>query len=197
MGKRQKITLWCKKMNFNLIVKEINKETFILIGELKDIDLINNLINFVRNNKDENLSYKTNVKGHFTGFYSLIQNNYFISFLEKIKKNIQIIYKDNFIIKEAWGNICLLGDEVIEHDHSGATAFSGILYLTENGPGTYFKEYDLTIEEKIGRYVLFSPILKHNVKKIEKNIERISIAFNFNETKNWESLDTINFINKK
>jgi len=197
MGKRQKITIWYKKMNFNLIVKEINKETFILIGELNDTDLINNLINFVKNNKDENLSYKTNVKGHFTGFHSLIQNNYFISFLEKIKKNIQIIYKDNFIIKEAWGNICSFGDEVTEHDHSGTTAFSGILYLTENGPGTHFKEYDLTIEEKIGRYVLFSPILKHSVKKIEKNIERISIAFNFHDYKNWESLDKINFINKK
>ena len=184
-------------MNFELKVKEIKLETFILTGVLDDIDIVNNLINFVKKNKDENLSYKTNVKAHFTGFRSLVQNNYFINFLKKIKKNIQIVYPDNFIINSAWGNMCAFGEEVIEHDHNGTTAFSGILYLTEGGPGTYFKEYNLNIEEKIGKYVLFSPNLKHSVKKLEKNIERITIAFNMNKIKEWEDSSQVIWVGKK
>ena len=184
-------------MNFELNVKEILKETYILTGEIKNEQLIKNLITFVKNNKNENLSYKTNVKGHFTGFESLIQNEDFINFLKIIQENIKLIYKNNFLIKDAWGNICKIDEEVIEHDHGGTTGFCGILYLTEGGPGTYFKEYDLLIEEKIGKYVLFHPLLKHSVKKIENNIERITIAFNMNSIKDWEDYSQVTWINKK
>lgn len=172
-------------MNFELKVKEILKETYILTGKINNEHLIKNLIEFVKKNKDDKLSYKTNVKGHFTGFYSLIQNNDFITFLKEIQPQIKIIYPDNFIIYEAWGNICKTGDEIIEHTHGGVSGFCGVLYLTDGGPGTYFKEYDLLIEEEIGKYILFHPLLKHSVKKIEKDIERITIAFNMQEIKNW------------
>jgi hypothetical protein len=184
-------------MNFELKVKEILKETYILTGKLNNERLIKNLIDFVKKNKDENLSYKTNVKGHFTGFQSLIQNDDFLTFLKNIQKNIQIIYKDNFIIQDAWGNICRIGEEVIEHDHSGVTGFCGILYLTEGGPGTYFKEYDLLIKEEIGKYILFNPFLKHSVKKIENDIERITIAFNMGQTKEWDDYSQVTWVNKK
>ena len=65
-------------MNFELKVKELSIETFLLIGKIYDKQLINNLINFVKNNKDEKLSYQTLVKAHFTGFKSLVQNTDFI-----------------------------------------------------------------------------------------------------------------------
>ena len=45
-------------MNFNLQVKDIVKETFLLTGRIDNKEIINNLIDFVRNNKYENLSYK-------------------------------------------------------------------------------------------------------------------------------------------
>jgi hypothetical protein len=183
-------------MNFNLIVKEVVKETFLLTGEIEDNNILENLKKFIKNNKDEELSKKTHVKGHFTGFQSLIQNDYFIQFLEKIKHNIKIIYKGNFLIKDAWGNILNYGEEVTEHEHNGITAFSGILYLSEGGPGTYFKDYNLTIEEKIGRYVLFSPILYHSVKKVNLDLERITVAWNSNEIKDWDNIEKIKFINK-
>jgi hypothetical protein len=183
-------------MNFTLKVKEILKETYILTGKIKNEQLIENLINFVKNNKDENLSYKTNVKGHFSGFKSLIQNEDFITFLKNIEENIKIIYKNNFLISGAWGNICQLGEEVIEHDHEGVTGFCGILYLTEGGPGTYFKEHDLLINEEIGKYVLFSPSLKHSVKKIENKIERITVAFNMNAIQKWQDHSQFIIINK-
>ena len=127
-------------MNFELKVKEILKETYILTGKINNEQLIKNLIEVVKKNKDEKLSYKTHVKGHFTGFKSLIQNDDFLNFLKNIQENIKMIYRDNFIIVDAWGNICKIGEEVTEHNHDGISAFCGILYLTEGGPGTYFKE---------------------------------------------------------
>jgi hypothetical protein len=184
-------------MNFELKVKEILKETYILTGKINNEQLIKNLIEVVKKNKDENLSYKTNVKGHFTGFKSLIQNNEFITFLKEVQENIKIVYKENFLIKDAWGNICKLGEEVTEHNHGGVTGFCGILYLTEKGPGTYFKEYDLLIEEKIGKYIIFHPLLTHGVKKLENDIERITIAFNMDEIKEWENYSQVTWVNKK
>ncbi len=71
-------------MNIDLKLKEISVETFLLTGTINSKDIINNLINFIRNNKDEELSYKTNVKAHFTGFKSLIDNKDFINFLKLI-----------------------------------------------------------------------------------------------------------------
>lgn len=184
-------------MNFELKVKEILKETYILTGKINNEQLIKNLIDTVRKNKDENLSYKTHVKGHFTGFRSLVQNNEFISFLKEIQGNIKIVYKENFIIHDAWGNICKIGEEVTEHNHEGINGFCGILYLTEGGPGTYFKEYDLLVKEEIGKYILFHPSLKHSVRKIENDIERITIAFNMNEVKEWENYSQVTWVNKK
>ena len=184
-------------MNYELTVKEILKETFILTGKINNEQLIKNLIEFIKKNKDENLSYKTNVKGHFTGFKSLVQNNYFWTFLKKIQENIKIIYRDDFIISHAWGNICKIGEEVIEHDHRTITGFCGILYLTEGGPGTYFKEYDLLVKEEIGKYILFHPLLKHSVKKIENNIERITLAFDMNKKNSWDDYSQATWINKK
>jgi hypothetical protein len=91
------------EMNFNLQVKDIVKETFLLTGKIDDKEIINNLKDFVRNNKDENLSYKTNVKGYFTGFQSLINNSYFINFLKIIQPPDFNNFSKNFMIKEAWG----------------------------------------------------------------------------------------------
>jgi hypothetical protein len=183
-------------MNFELIAKEILKETYILTGKINNQTIINNLIHFVKNNKDEKLSYVTSVKGHFTGFKSLIRNNDFLNFLKTIKKNINFIYNKNFIVQDAWGNLCKIGESVIEHDHNGIDGFCGILYLTEGGPGTYFKEYDLLVKEEIGKYILFHPMLKHSVKKITNNIERITIAFNMLEAKEWADTSEAIWVNK-
>jgi len=173
-------------MNFELKVKDISVETFILVGELKEQKILHTLKKFIKENKDENLSYKTHVKGHFTGFNKLNLNEDFFNFIMLIKNDIKVICKNNFFVKEAWGNICNNNEEVTEHNHEGTSAFCGILYLTEGGPGTFFKDYNLTIEEKIGRYILFHPLLYHSVKKIEKNLERITIAFNMEKLSSWD-----------
>ena len=179
-------------MNFELKVKEILKETYILTGKINDQNVINNLIYFIKNNKNNELNYKTNVKGIFTGFISLIEDENFHKFLNIIRPNINIIFQNDFIITDAWGNLCKFNEEVSEHDHRSTTAFCGILYLTEGGPGTYFKEYDLTINEEIGKYILFHPDLLHSVSKITNNIERMTVAFNMNRMISWENLNDYN-----
>ena len=93
-------------MNYELKVKEILFETFIFTGKIEDKQIINNLINFVKNNKNSDLNNKTHVKGIFTGFKSLVENKDFINFLKLIQNEIRIIYQDNFIISDAWGNLC-------------------------------------------------------------------------------------------
>ena len=184
-------------MNFELKVKEIIKDTFILTGKINNKDIINNLINFVKNNKDEELSYKTNVKAHFTGFNSLVENKDFINFLKEIQPQIRIIYQNNFRISSAWGNLCKKGEEVVDHNHEDVGGFCGILYLTDGGPGTYFKEYDLLIKEEVGKFILFHPFLNHSVKKIENDIERITVAFNIEHFKSWWKENDVTWINKK
>ena len=178
-------------MNFELKVKEILKETYILTGKIDDKDIINNLLYFVKNNINEKLNHQTNIKGSFTGFESLTTNINFISFLKKIRENIKVVYQKDFIIYNAWGTLCKIGEEVLEHAHPGVTGFCGILYLTEEGPGTYFKEHDFLIKEEIGKYVLFHPSLLHSVSKITDKIERITVAFNMNEVKPWQDLSNV------
>jgi len=183
-------------MNYELKSKDLLINTFILIGEINDEKIINNLKNFIKENKNNELSYKTNVKGNFTGFKSLVENDDFINFIKIIQENIKIIYKENFLIHDAWGNLFdKIDDEVIEHDHGHNSGFCGILYLSEGGPGTYFRDYDFLCEEKIGRYVLFHPILKHSVAKLKKEIERITVAFNMDSIKEWDNFN-IKWVNK-
>lgn len=175
-------------MNFNLNSKDIIRESFILTGEIQDKDLINRLKEKIKNRVESSkLNYRTNVKGKFSGFHSFVEDVDFHLFLKLIQPQIKVIYQNNFRIVDAWGNICNKGDEVLMHNHRGVTAFCGILYLTENGPGTYFKEYDLLIEEKIGKFILFDPYLNHSVDKIKEDMDRITLAFNICDFKEWDN----------
>jgi hypothetical protein len=176
-------------MNFELKVLEIPTECFILTGKIENIEIIENLKKFIKENINKDLSYMTHVKAGFTGFDGLINNNDFHKFLKLISRHIKFIYQKNFIISEAWGNVYKKSEEATPHSHAGITAFCGILYLTDNGPGTFFHDFNLTIKEEIGKFVLFHPKLLHSVDKIENDVERITVAFNMNECKDWANYD--------
>ena len=83
-------------------------------------------------------------------------------------------------LTQAWGNIIEKGDEVITHNHR-SNAMSGILYLTENGPGTHFHQFNKTIVEKIGKFVFFSAEANHSVERSNSKQKRYTVACNFNE----------------
>lgn len=161
-----------------ILNKEIKINTFILIDEINDNDLIDNLLKIIYKNNEYHHTY-TNVISKHSKFDFLNNNDLFHIFLKKIKKQINLIFKENFIIQDSWAVTYNNEDYALMHSHVGSTAFSGILYLTDGpGPGTYFPEYDLTVEEKKGRFVLFHGHLLHEVKKFKYNKDRVVIAFN-------------------
>ncbi len=166
--------------------KKIEIDTYILVGEIYNFDLIDSLIKDVREGvKTSKICRKTNVKGENTEFNYLVSNPSFHKFLKIIQPSIYKIYKRNFIIKNVWGNIYKENDftEVHTHDDSG---FCGILYCTDGpGPGTYFNQYDLLVKEKKGRFVLFHPDLFHEVKPFDYKSDRITIAWNFSKVDNY------------
>ena len=171
-------------MNFELKVKEVPLETYLLTSEIEDMDIINNLKKDI---ESMNLDTKkeTPVKASFTGWNSLNHNKNFHDFLKLIKPKMKTIFKNEFYIHESWANICSNQEEVAEHNHRGVTAFCGVLYLTEGGPGTYFSELNYTVEEKVGRFILFHPYLYHKVIKLNNDLRRITVAFNMNELSTW------------
>jgi hypothetical protein len=166
--------------------KKIEIDTYILVGEVNNFDLIDNLIKDIREGiKTSTVNRKTNVKGDHTNFDYLVANHNFHKFLKIIQPSIYKIYKQNFLIKDVWGNIYKKNDYAEPHTHEDS-AFCGILYCTDGpGPGTYFNQYDLNIEEKKGRFVLFHPKLYHEVKPYIHGEERITVAWNFSATNNW------------
>lgn len=176
--------------------KKIELDTYILVGEIDNFDLIDILIKDVREGvKISNVSGKTNVKGEHTEFDYLVANPIFHKFLKIIQPSIYKIYQENFLIKEVWGNIySKKSDYALSHTHDDS-AFCGILYCTDGpGPGTYFSQYDLLIKEKKGRFVLFHPKLLHEVTQYDYKSDRITIAWNFSSTKKWINYDNVYFV---
>lgn len=176
-----------KEFIFN---KSIELNTFILINEINENELIDKLILNIRKKiKESKISGKTNVKAEHSEFNSLTQDPNFHKFLKIIQPFIYKIYQNNFIVSDVWGNIYSKENHyAMEHNHKGTSAFCGILYCTDGpGPGTYFHEYDLTVHEKKGRFVLFTPELMHSVPQFNYTTERITIAFNFNQHKKFDT----------
>jgi len=173
-----------------LINKKIKKDVFLLEGIFKDKKLITILKDKVMNETMINSVVQRNVLGKSTNYQFFINDIDFINFIKSIKKEIDKIYPYDFIIREAWGNVYNKNDYAKEHTHIDTTAFCGVVYLSENGPGTYFPELKFTVKEKIGKFVLFSPILKHSVKKCKN--DRITLAFNMDECKPWINYKKLN-----
>jgi len=175
--------------------KKIEINTYILIGEINNFDLIDNLIKDVRKGvKLSTINRITNVKGDHTDFKYLVLNNNFHKFLKIIQPSIYKIYQQNFLLKDVWGNIYKKNDYADIHSHEDS-AFCGILYCTDGpGPGTYFNQYDLLVKEKKGRFVLFHPKLLHEVRPYIHEEERITIAWNFSATNDYSDYSNTFFI---
>jgi hypothetical protein len=180
-----------------ILNKKIELDSYILINEINDFELIDKLILDVKEGiKTSTISGKTNVKGEHTEFNYLSTKPNFHEFLKLIQPSIYKIYKKNFIIRDVWGNIYSKEEHYAQrHSHGECSAFCGLLYCTDGpGPGTYFNQYDLLIPEKKGRFVLFDPILYHEVNHFKYLQDRITIAFNFMETKSFVDYSNVYFI---
>jgi hypothetical protein len=190
-----------KLINGTVLQRNISVDTFIVMGEITDFELIDKLVEEARKKIPEStVSRKTNVTAQHTDFFSLVHSVNFHDFLKIIKKDIQKIYKKNFVVGDVWANFYSKPQEDFAkmHNHTGATAFCGILYCTDGpGPGTFFPQYDINFSEKKGRFLLFSPILLHEARPFNYLKERITVAWNFSEIKNWEDYSNSFFIKEK
>lgn len=178
--------------------KKIEIDTQLVIGEINDLTLVDNIVKEIKTKLPlSTLTGKTSVKGLQTDFNALNDNVDFFNFLKMIEPSFKKICDKNFRIADVWGNIYNNQEHYcLPHSHFGDKGFCGILYCTDKpGPGTYFRQYDLTVEEKKGRYVLFTPIVTHEVKKFNYNKERITLAFNCKEIMPWENLTDYIMIN--
>jgi hypothetical protein len=178
-------------VDYTIIKKPEKLETFICIGKVKN----NSLMELLKKDIDEelkksNMNYKTNVYGKMTNFKAFIRNENFNEFC-KLSQEVFLAATNNqgYICRDAWGNIFEKEDFVHEHNHRDCSSFSGVLYLDDFGPGTYFPYYDLTVKEEIGKFVVFHPYVKHSVSKFNYGKKkRYTLAFNFDDYKKWDSI---------
>ena len=174
----------------NTIKKTIQRESYISTFFVKNKDLLERIKHKIIEQIKEDcpLNYKTNVKAKFTGFHSLVEEPEIFEFITEIKPCIDNISNQVTIVKDCWGNVYDNDDHTLLHHHKDCTGFCGILYLTEGGPGTYFKDFDTTIKEEYGKVVLFDPLLLHQVVPSNLQKTRITMAFNCYEKKPWDNL---------
>ena len=131
-------------------------------------------------NSNNNLSYKTNVKGKHTSFEYFVDDKNFhdfalniVDYLETIEFNFK-----PYELKEAWGIKLGYADYSQIHDHFGCY-LSGSLYLNEHNQELIFPEIKKSIKPKKGQFVIFSSDLKHYTKKNIFNENKYGIGFNF------------------
>ena len=173
-------------LTFDLHVRPLKKDTFILIAKIKEPELCERLCRDIDEGiKKNHNNYKTNVKGKMTSFTYFNKNKNFIDFLEITRAYFQrvtyiftkTIYCHDLGLKDAWGNLLEDKDQVMIHTHM-PDLLSGILYLSD-GVGTSFPQYNKTISAEVGKFVLFDSMVEHQVHQINSISKRYSISFNF------------------
>lgn len=175
-------------MNYDLSIREKTINVFLLQGRIYDFDLIERLKKkLLLKINDSTMHYKTNVKAKMKEFNVFNEDEDFYKFINLIKFYIESISKHPFFIESSWGNIYEKNTDIsLKHTHRPCDFMSGILYLTDNGPGTYFEEFGLTTQEQVGKFLLFSPLALHEVKPFDYKDKRMVISFNLNEIKHWD-----------
>lgn len=163
---------------------KVEKDVYLLTGKVFNKPLLEKLKRFVLTKSVDHISEKTNVKSARTPFRSLLSNDEFFGFIKEIKDTVSEIWPHSFVIHDAWGNVYRgPHDHCKRHTHYGTTAFCGILYLSDDGPGTYFHEINVKVREEFGKFVLFHPILYHEVPEFNYKKERVVVAFNCDDNK--------------
>jgi hypothetical protein len=168
---------------YNLQVKKLERHIFLAEYQFKDISFVEYFKNLI-NQKVGTYDGKTNVTGKMTDFKCFVEDKELHKLLNEATEFLKISHFQPTFLDEAWGNILGKGDKVLYHTH-WTMVYSGILYLTEGGPGTHFPQFDYTVEEKIGKMVFFSGEAYHGVKETNKNQKRHTLAFNFAEKVSW------------
>ena len=170
----------------NIMPKQL--DLFLLESKIQDMSCINYFkkkIDAGVINSDNNK--KTNVKGKMTDWKYFNDDEVLHKFLREINHLMFkfVLPHQKLLLQSSWGNILQGEDYVEQHDHIGAN-ISGVLYLTDIGPGLDFPDFKRTIKEETGKFILFHPNSSHGVKKTNLKEKRYTLAFNVYATNYWE-----------
>ena len=159
---------------------------------IEDEKLLKNLESKIKSSIDNNVSYKTNVKGSMTGWKTFLKDKDFDKLLAIYLDRCSIdeimeqhkSKKDgffNFRVIEAWGNILKKQDKVIRHKHLGVS-WSSVLYFDDYAN---LKTDAGDIETKRGLVVTLPSYLDHWVEPIQEDVERCSLVWNWSFIPDW------------
>ena len=133
--------------------------------------------------QQDNMNYKTNLKGQMTSFNYFVEDKKLQKLLEYIFDNFpKNIFLGNQVCIEAWGIKCNEGDKTEDHDH--ICDYSAILYLNDSNTAIHFPEINTNILPKKNNFLFFSALLMHGTKRITEGC-KYAIAFNFIRQKEW------------
>ena len=174
--------------NKHIVFKEVRKITNLFLHEevLKDFNP-KPLIEKIKANVNKELSYKTNVRNKMTDWQCFSKDPTMSSIFANMSYLVGILLLPDLQLASCWGTWSSKYVETFQHKHSPSD-ISGILYLTEGGPGTYFPEFNINAEEKIGKLVFFHGDTLHKVEKSKIKKDRFLISFNFEKIKFWSPL---------
>ena len=160
------------------IEKKIEIDYFFIEGVV-NIDVnyflkkIENCVNF-----EENLNYKTSVKGKVTPFQYFRKDPMFLqlidNFISYLDDNIDLT---KYHLEEAWGFKVGNKEQTNFHKHLPAI-WSGVIYLNDHEQILEFPEINKQIKPSVGKFVLFSSFLKHGCKKNNTDNFKYGLSFN-------------------
>ena len=134
--------------------------------------------------ENENLNYRTNVKGKMTSFKFFVNDKKFQKMVGEF--NMYIDKYQNFHpygIQDAWGFTTEPGEGTVPHDH--LCLWSGVVYLNKCDQPLVFKEIDEQVDPEEGSFALFSPWLLHGCEPNTDTVVKWGMSFNMGERKSW------------
>ena len=163
------------------IVSKIDVDYIFMSGTIENIDseyFINRINEGISSN--DNLSFKTNVKGFHTNFRFFNEDKKFIEILSRILNQLDTLkYQFRpFNLREAWGIKLGLSNYTQPHDHY-SQYLSGVVYLNDSKQELIFPEINQKIKPSIGRFVVFSSFLKHHTLRSLEDEYKYAIPFNW------------------
>ncbi len=152
----------------------------ILLNQLENTKIVEDLIEDVKHIVDNNfVEKKPPLFVKTTNDMSLNDNKNFIKFLDIIKDDLDFYFeKEKYTLINSYG--CVYNGESYAETHNArhVSGLSGILFCSDEGPGTTFKELSFHCPDKKGRYLLFKPFFYHHDKKFNYKRDRITVSFN-------------------
>jgi|TARA_R100001460_G_scaffold16215_1_gene35554 hypothetical protein len=163
------------------IISKVEVDYIFMSGIIEDVDseyFIKRIDEGVSENN--NLSFRTNVKGFHTNFHYFNNDKKFMVILSRILNQLDTLkYKFRpFSLREAWGIKLGLSNYTQIHDHC-SQYLSGVLYLNDSKQELIFPAIDQKVKPVKGRFVVFSSFLEHHTYRNLEDEYKYAIPFNW------------------